>query len=244
MSRYCKLGINIDHVATLRNARGENHPDVLRAAKIVEQAGADIITMHLREDRRHIVDADLFDIKNNINLPINLEIAPTMEMIDIAISLNPESICLVPEKRQEITTEGGLDINSNIKNLNLISEKISKTDIKLSCFIDSDHRQIDLLDNLGIKIIEFHTGQYALSNNDKDRDFYLNKLKKAVNYSSNLGFTCNAGHGLNFENVKKIASIIKIQELNIGHFLMGESIFYGLEYVIKKMRNLIDMART
>ena len=186
----------------------------------------------------------LFDIKNNINLPTNLEIAPTMEMIDIAISLNPESICLVPEKRQEITTEGGLDINSNIKNLSLISEKISKTNIKLACFIDSDHRQVDLLDNLGIKIIEFHTGQYALSNNDKDRDFYLNKLKKAVNYSSNLGFTCNVGHGLNFENVKKIASIIKIQELNIGHFLMGESIFYGLEYVIKKMRNLIDMART
>ncbi len=242
MSKHCNLGINIDHVATIRNARGENHPNLLRAAKIVEKAGADLITMHLREDRRHIIDDDLLFIKNNINIPINLEIAPTLEMINIAISLNPYSICLVPEKREELTTEGGLDINSNFKGLSLLSDKISNTDINLACFIDPDIKQINSVKDLGINTIEFHTGQYA-SSNEKNRDLYYNKLKQAIEYASNIGIKCHAGHGLNFENVSKIASIQNIQELNIGHFLIGESIFYGLEYVIKKMKELIYVAR-
>ncbi len=243
MTLHCKLGINIDHVATIRNARGENHPNLLRAAKVVEKSKADSITMHLREDRRHVKDKDLMEIKNNINLPINLEIAPSMEMVNLAISLNPASVCLVPEKREEITTEGGLDINSNIKILDYIANRMSKTDIKLACFIDPDFKQIKLLKELKINIIEFHTGQYASAKESKNINFYYDQLKESIEYASNLGFNCHAGHGLNFENVSKIASIEKIQELNIGHFLVGESIFHGLENVIVKMKKIIDMAR-
>ena len=243
MSKFCKLGVNIDHVATIRNARGGDHPNLLKAAKIVEKSAADSITMHLREDRRHIIDEDIFAIKRNINMPINLEIAPTIEMVNIAIKLKPDSVCFVLEKRTEVTTEGGLDIKKNSKQLNSIFKKMFNTDIKIACFIDPDFEQIELLKKLKIYNIEFHTGKYALSKENKTRNHYFNELKDAVEYASDLGFKCHAGHGLNFENVKKVASIPEIQELNIGHFLIGEAVFCGFEKTINKMKKLIEASR-
>ena len=243
MSNYCKLGVNIDHVATIRNARGGEHPNLLRAAKIVEISSADSITMHLREDRRHIIDEDLFAIKKNINIPINLEIAPTTEMVNIAIKLKPDSVCFVPEKREEVTTEGGLDIKKNSKQLNLIVEKLFETGIKIACFIDPDFEQIDQLKKIKIDNIEFHTGKYALSQENTTRNYHFKELNESIKYASNLGFNCHAGHGLNFENVENIASIPQIQELNIGHFLIGESVFCGLEETINKMKKLIEASR-
>ena len=243
MSNYCKLGVNIDHVATIRNARGGDHPDVLKAAKIVEMSTADSITMHLREDRRHIIDKDIFTIKKNVNIPINLEIAPTIEMVNIAIKLKPHSVCFVPEKREEVTTEGGLDIKKNYNNLRKILQKMSNSSIKIACFIDPDYDQIKLLKELKIDNIEFHTGKYALAKDNETINYYLNELKKAIEYANNLGFNCHAGHGLNFKNVGNIASIPQIQELNIGHFLIGESVFSGLEKTILQMKKIIEVSR-
>ena len=243
MSNYCKLGVNIDHVATIRNARGGDHPNLLRAAKIVKTSNADSITMHLREDRRHIIDKDLFDIKKNVSIPINLEIAPTIEMVNIAIKLEPDSVCFVPEKREEVTTEGGLDIKENSEKLNKILQKMSNTNIKIACFIDPDFEQIKILKQLKIENIEFHTGKYALAEDNKSINYYLSELKKAIEYANDLGFNCHAGHGLNFKNVANIASIPQIQELNIGHFLIGESVFSGLEKTILKMKKIIEVSR-
>ncbi len=243
MSNYCKLGVNIDHVATIRNARGGDHPNLLKAAKIVETSNADSITMHLREDRRHIIDKDLFDIKKNVSIPINLEIAPTIEMVNIAIKLEPDSVCFVPEKREEVTTEGGLDIKENSEKLNKILQKMSNTNIKIACFIDPDFEQIKILKQLKIENIEFHTGKYALAEDNKSINYYLSELKKAIEYANDLGFNCHAGHGLNFKNVANIASIPQIQELNIGHFLIGESVFSGLEKTILKMKKIIEVSR-
>ena len=243
MSNYCKLGVNIDHVATIRNARGGDHPNPLKAAKIVETSNADSITMHLREDRRHIIDKDIFDIKKNVSIPINLEIAPTIEMVNIAIKLEPDSVCFVPEKREEVTTEGGLDIKVNSEKLNKILQKMSNTNIKIACFIDPDFEQIKILKQLKIENIEFHTGKYALAKDNKSINYYLSELKKAIEYANDLGFNCHAGHGLNFKNVANIASIPQIQELNIGHFLIGESVFSGLEKTILKMKKIIEVSR-
>ena len=243
MFKHCRLGINIDHIATLRNARGEGHPSLLEAARIVEKTKADSITMHLREDRRHILDDDLFKIKKKIQLPINLEIAPTLEMVEIAKTLKPHSICFVPEKRDEITTEGGLDIIKNYNKLKDLLKHFNMKEIKVACFIDPDIYQLDKIKNLGIDTIEFHTGKYALATLKNDIDCQLNSIVKAVDYANNLGLNCHAGHGLNFKNVTKIASIKQIQELNIGHFLIGESIFLGLENVIMKMQKMIKDAR-
>ena len=241
--KYCKLGVNIDHVATIRNARGGNHPGLLRAAETVKRANADSVTMHLREDRRHIVDNDLFEIKKNVNIPINLEIAPTEEMISISLSLQPHSVCFVPERREELTTEGGLDILScsEIISKNLLLFKNKK--INVTCFIDPDMEQIKALNKLGVNNIEFHTGKYASSQNKNDIDFHFQELKYAIEFSDKIGINCHAGHGLNFSNVSMVASIKQIKELNIGHFLIGESIFCGLEDTIIKMRELINVAR-
>ena len=243
MMKYCKLGVNIDHVATIRNARGGDHPGLLRAAEIVKRANADSVTMHLREDRRHIVDNDLFEIKKNVNIPINLEIAPTEEMINISLSLQPHSVCFVPERREELTTEGGLDILScsEIISKNLLLFKKKK--INVTCFIDPDLEQIKALNKLGVNNIEFHTGKYASSQNKNDIDFHFQELKYAIEFSDKIGINCHAGHGLNFSNVSMVASIKQIKELNIGHFLIGESIFCGLEDTIIKMRELINVAR-
>jgi len=242
-TNHCRLGVNIDHIATLRNARGDDHPNLIRAAKIVEKCKADSITMHLREDRRHILDKDLFEIKTKVKLPINLEIAPTFDMVEIAKKLKPESICLVPENREELTTEGGLDIVSNFEHLKKIIEKFIETKIKICCFIDADLKQIESLKNLNINCIEFHTGRYALSKNQEEKNKFLNKIKKSVDYATKLGITCHAGHGLNFNNVYEIASIKNIKELNIGQFLIGEAIFVGLETCIGKIKKKIESAR-
>ena len=239
----CKLGINIDHVATLRNARGQSHPDPLEAAIILKECKVDSITMHLREDRRHIKDKDIFLIKDKVDLPINLEIAPTEEMTKIAIDLNPRSVCFVPEKRMEITTEGGLNVESNMIKIDRLLNLFSSSKIKVACFIEPDFNQIDSLKSLGIKILEFHTGSYADAKTTKIIENKLSLIQEAAKYATKLGFDCHAGHGLNYKNVFNIASIKEIKELNIGHFIIGESIFSGLKNSILKMKDIINSAK-
>jgi len=239
-----RLGINIDHVATIRNARGSLHPDPIKAAKIAEKSGADGITAHLREDRRHISDKDIKDLKDNISIPLNLEIAPTEEMLEIALESKPERVCLVPEKRLEVTTEGGLELlNISDKNKSFIHNIINQckvANIDVSLFIDPDIKQIEAAKSLGVNIVELHTGEYCNSLNKLNE---LNRIKNAVIYAEDISIEVHAGHGLNFENVQEIAKIKYIKELNIGHFIIGESIFMGLERVIKQMRNIIDANR-
>ncbi len=236
-----RLGINIDHVATIRNARGGVHPDPVKAAKIAANAGADGITAHLREDRRHISDKDIKNLKKSIELPLNLEIAPTEEMLNIALEARPERVCLVPEKRLEITTEGGLEIvKLKDKNKYIIQNMIKECNncnIDVSLFIDPDINQIISAIDLGVNIIELHTGEYCNSSNPIDE---LIRIEKATEFANNNNIEVHAGHGLNFNNVIDIAKIRYIKELNIGHFIIGESIFMGLEGAVKKMRNIID----
>ena len=243
MERYVRLGVNIDHVATLRNARGENYPEVVEAAKIVEKSGADLITVHVREDRRHINERDLGEIINVINIPVNLEIAANSEMIKIAKKLKPSSICFVPEKRQEITTEGGLDVIKNYDNLKKSIKMLSNTDINIALFIDPDKDQLVATNKLGIKTIEFHTGSYANAFAKKiNVENELNKMRESTAFAKNIGLNCHAGHGLTFENVSSIVSIKDIVELNIGHFIIANSIFNGLANSILKMREIISIA--
>ena len=243
MDRYIKLGINIDHVATLRNARGGNYPDVITAAKIAEQSGADSITVHLREDRRHINENDLKNLLNNINVPLNLEIAAKEETIEIALSNKPKSICFVPENRQEITTEGGLDIKKNFNYLKEIIDPVLKTDIEVSVFVDPSEEQLQATKELGVKTIELHTGAYANAFEYKlNTELELDKLRSSAFLAKKLLLKCNAGHGLNFDNVVSIAKISNILELNIGHFIIADSIFNGLKNSIQKMRKIINEA--
>ena len=239
----CKLGINIDHVATLRNARGQSHPDLLKAAFILKECKVDSITMHLREDRRHIKDDDIFLIKDKVDLPINLEIAPTEEMTKIALKLNPRSVCFVPEKREEVTTEGGLNISANANKIEKLLDLISNSKIKVACFIEPDFDQINILKSLGIRTLELHTGSYADSKDKKNMKKKLSLIQQAAKYSTEIGLDCHAGHGLNYDNVYDIASIKEIKELNIGHFIIGESIFSGLKNSILKMKRIIRAAR-
>ena len=241
MKRHIRLGINIDHVATLRNARGENYPEVVEAAKIVEKSGADLVTVHVREDRRHINEKDLGDILNVINIPVNLEIAANPEMVRIAVEHKPKCVCIVPERRQEITTEGGLDVVNNFDKLKKICKLFSNNNINLAFFIDPDKDQLIATHKLGVKTIEFHTGIYAnafmqKSNVEKE----LKKIIESAAFAKELGLNCHAGHGLTFENVSPIASIKMIDELNIGHFIIANSIFDGLETSIIKMREIIS----
>ena len=243
IKRHIRLGINIDHVATLRNARGENYPEVVQAAKIVEKAGADLITVHVREDRRHINERDLGDVLDIVNIPVNLEIAANPQMVDIAIKFKPKYICFVPEKRQEVTTEGGLDVIKNFVKLQKILKKLSNTDINTSIFIDPDKDQLIATHKLGVKTIEFHTGSYANAFIQKTNvQEELNKIIESATFAKELGLNCHAGHGLTFENVTPIASIKNIEELNIGHFIIANSIFEGLENSILKMREIISKA--
>ncbi len=246
MNEYIRLGVNIDHVATIRNARGSVHPDPVKAAKIAQSSGADGITAHLREDRRHISDGDIKLLKEEIDLPLNLEMAPTQEMLDIALEAQPERICLVPEKRLEITTEGGLDVVNTKKNKLLLLEKIIdyayKSNIDVSLFIDPDIRQIRSAKSMGVKIIELHTGNFCSSKKEKKIE-ELEKLKVASEYAHREGIEVHAGHGINFDTVGDISKIKYVTELNIGHFLIGEAIFLGLKKTIIKMRKMIDLAK-
>jgi len=234
-----RLGVNIDHIATIRNARGQNHPDPIMGAIIAQKCGADGITIHLREDRRHIRDEDLIKLKKQIKLPINLEMACTEEMQKIAIKTKPHAVCIVPEKRQEITTEGGLDLIKNFKNLQKCINEIKKHQIKISLFIDANHQQIDMAKKLQADIIEIHTGEYCRLSGDAKKHEFL-KIKTAIEYATKLGLECHAGHGLNYKTAKEIAKIPEIYELNIGHFIIGEAIFFGLPKVIKKMKKMIE----
>tara|TARA_Y100000588_G_scaffold382149_1_gene469080 strand:- start:285 stop:1040 length:756 start_codon:yes stop_codon:yes gene_type:complete len=240
-----RLGVNIDHVATVRNARGGIHPDPIRAAKIVQKAGADGITAHLREDRRHIKDRDIELLREEIDLPLNLEMASTNEMLDIALKVLPNAVCLVPEKRAERTTEGGLDIAGNIQKLEPFVRQLNNAGIRLSLFIEPDRNQLDASKALGVPVVEIHTGAYCLEKfGSTEQSNALAKIIDSASYAEKLGIECHAGHGLDFSTVKKIAAIPNIVELNIGHFLIGEAIFEGLEQSISRMRALIENARS
>ena len=239
---YLRLGVNIDHVATVRNARGGDAPDPIKAALIAQNAGADGITAHLREDRRHIKDKDIERLMAEIELPLNFEMAATNEMKDIALKLKPNAVCIVPEKRMEITTEGGLDLISQFDRLKSICDQLNDNGMRISLFIEPDLRQIETAVKLKAPVIELHTGTYSeLEADDKENE--LRRIQRAVDYANELKIECHAGHGLNFENVGPIASIGKITELNIGHFLIGESIFMGLASAISKMKHLMAEAR-
>ena len=236
-----RLGVNIDHVATLRNARGVNYPSPLEAAKIVKKAGADQITIHLREDTRHINEKDSFNIIKKIKMDINLEIAPIDRMIKFAIKNKPNYVCLVPEKRKEITTEGGI----NLDNINVIKSinKLKKNNIKTCLFIDPNIQNIKKCNKLGVKYIEIHTGSYANKISKKNKKLELNKIIKCAKLAKKFNINCHAGHGLNFNNVIPIIKIQEIRELNIGHFIISHSIFFGLEKSIKMMIKLIKKYR-
>ena len=243
MKRYVRLGVNIDHVATLRNARGENYPEVTEAARIVEKSGADLVTVHVREDRRHVNEKDLGDILKVINIPVNLEIAANLEMVKIAVKYKPKYVCFVPEKRQEITTEGGLDVVNNFDKLKKIIKFLSNHNINLAIFIDPDKDQLIATQKLGVKTIEFHTGSYANAFTKKNNvELELKKITEGTAFAKSLGLNCHAGHGLTYDNVGAILSIKDIVELNIGHFIIANSIFNGLENSILKMRKIISEA--
>ncbi len=237
-----RLGVNIDHVATIRNARGGRHPDPVRAARVAEQAGADGITAHLREDRRHISDDDIERLVHEISLPLNLEMAATPEMLDIARRHRPHAACLVPEKRSELTTEGGLDVVSGASQLEGFIRQLSDVGIRVSLFVDPNEDQLDMAKRLGAPVVELHTGAYCEADGPA-RARALSRIAGAARHAEALGLECHAGHGLGFETVGPIAAIATIVELNIGHFLIGEAIFSGLDSAIKRMRALMKEAR-
>lgn len=235
MKRKIRLGVNIDHVATIRNARGGIHPDPVDAAILAQKSGADGITIHLREDRRHIRDADLKRLKKTIKLPINLEMAATEEMLKIALRTKPNAVCIVPEKRQEVTTEGGLDVVKNEKILREMIKKIHAKKIKVSIFVDANELQIKAAKKVGADIVELHTGEFCHKKGSAQKKEFL-KIQQSAQLVEKLGLECHAGHGLNYKTAKMIAEIPQIIELNIGHFIIGEAIFDGLPAVIKKMK--------
>ena len=242
MNRKIKLGVNIDHVATVRNARGERYPSPLRAALLSQKYKADSITLHLREDRRHIVDNDLREIKSKLKIPLNLEIAPTQEMEKIAIKHRPNSICLVPEKRKEITTEGGLNLNFNKTKIRKMISKFQKNGSVVSLFIEPSIKDIYLSKKFyNSDCIEIHTGKICnLINAKKPYKKELKKIEKAARYAHSIGLRVHAGHGLTFKSAKILSQIKFITEFNIGHFLIGESIFLGLKNVIKRFKKEIN----
>ncbi|MEL7199195.1 MAG: pyridoxine 5'-phosphate synthase [Pseudomonadota bacterium] len=246
MSTPLRLGVNIDHVATIRNARGGDHPDPVRAAEIVSRVGGDGITAHLREDRRHIRDEDLARIQDATDLPLNLEMAATQEMLEIALRHKPHAACIVPEKREERTTEGGLDAAGLHNTLVPIVDALRAEDIRVSLFIEANERQLDAALRLGAPVVEFHTGEYAHAILDGDSEKVASEVKRISDMAAlaaKNGIEPHAGHGLTFENVQPIAAIPQIAELNIGHYLIGEAVFIGLEAAIRKMRELMDDAR-
>ena len=235
-----RLGVNIDHVATVRNARGENYPDPLRAALQAEKCGAESVTIHLREDRRHINELDLKRIITKLRIPLNLEIAATKEMLKIALKRKPPFICIVPEKRKEITTEGGLNLNYRRKFLSTIIKKLKKNRSRVSLFIEPNLKDIKDSKNLNADCVEIHTGKFCnLVNKNKNYKKELDKIKNAINYGNKLGLEIHAGHGLTYKSARILSNIQGIKEFNIGHFLVGESIFVGLERTIKKFKNII-----
>jgi pyridoxine 5-phosphate synthase len=242
MTRDLRLGVNIDHVATIRNARGGRHPDPVRAARLAASSGADGITAHLREDRRHISDADIERLINEIDRPLNLEMAATEEMLAIALRHRPHAACLVPEKREERTTEGGLDVRGARDHLYPFVQQLRAAGIRVSLFVEPDPAQLDAASKVGAHIVELHTGAYCEAEGSA-RDRQLERLIAAAAHAEAVGLECHAGHGLTFDTVGPVAAIPTIVELNIGHFLIGEAIFGGLDSTIRRMRALMDKAR-
>ncbi|HEY1836309.1 MAG TPA: pyridoxine 5'-phosphate synthase [Rhizomicrobium sp.] len=242
-----RLGVNIDHVATLRNARGVEYPDPLRAAEMALAAGADGITAHLREDRRHIKDADIDALAGWNKLPLNMEMAATDEMVEIAARVKPHAVCIVPEKRQEVTTEGGIDAAGLHNRLAPVVRRLSENGSRVSLFIDADDNQIEAAKSLGAPVVELCTGAYCeafLASDSKAIAEHLERTERAAAKAGKFGIEVHAGHGLTYDNVKPIAAIPQLRELNIGHFLIGEAIFIGLDASIRRMRALVDEARS
>jgi len=242
LSGRLRLGVNIDHVATIRNARGGTHPDPVRAALIAAKAGADGITAHLREDRRHITDGDIDRLMAEIDLPLNLEMAATEEMLEIALAHRPNAACIVPEKREERTTEGGLDAAGQHDHLSYYVDKLVGANIRVSLFIEPDERQVEAALRLGAPVVEFHSGRYAHADGE-ERTTELKRIADCAALATKNGIEPHAGHGLTFDNVIPVAAIPQIAELNIGHFLVGEAIFTGLDASVRRMRALMDEAR-
>lgn len=237
-----RLGVNIDHVATIRNARGGVHPDPVRAAFLAVQAGADGITAHLREDRRHISDADITALVERLTVPLNLEMAATPEMLKIALAHKPHAVCLVPEKREEVTTEGGLDVAGLFDDLQPYVKRLGEAGSRVSFFIDPDIEQLEAAAALGAPVCELHTGAYCEAA-DEAQMAELDRIRKAAAAGVELGLEMHAGHGLDFESVMPVAALPSLTELNIGHFLVGEAIFTGLERAVMRMRDLMSEAR-
>jgi pyridoxine 5-phosphate synthase len=237
-----ELGINIDHVATLRNARGTIYPDPLKAARLAEEAGADLITLHLREDRRHIKDADLLALRPLIQTRMNLECAVTPEMINIACQVKPHDVCLVPEKREEVTTEGGLDVVGHFDTVKAATTQLKNAGIRVSLFIDPEEKQIQAAKDAGATVVELHTGRYAdLAGDQQIQE--LERIRKAAQFGKRIGLRVNAGHGLHEDNVKPIAAISELSELNIGHAIVAEALFKGWQKAIMDMKTLMLQGR-
>ena len=241
-SQVIELGINIDHVATLRNARGTSYPDPLRAALLAEEAGADAITLHLREDRRHIKDADVRAIRPRLNTRMNLECAVTSEMLDFACSIRPQDVCLVPEKREEITTEGGLDVRRYFSEVQAAVRQLQQEGIRVSLFIDADEDQIRAAADIGAPVIELHTGRYADAGEDT-LQHELERIREGVTSGIAHGLKVNAGHGLHYTNVQAIAAIAGIAELNIGHAIVAQAVFDGWQKAVGDMKAIMVAAR-
>jgi pyridoxine 5-phosphate synthase len=241
-SNTLELGINIDHVATLRNARGTVYPDPLKAAHLAEEAGADLITLHLREDRRHIKDADLMALRPLIQTRMNLECAVTPEMINIACRVQPHDVCLVPEKREEVTTEGGLDVLGHFDAVKAATTKLKAAGIRASLFIDPEEKQIQAAKDVGATVVELHTGRYADLAGDQQKQ-ELERIRKAAQFGRSIGLRVNAGHGLHEGNVMPVAAIAELSELNIGHAIVAEALFKGWQKAITDMKALMDQGR-
>ena len=238
-----ELGVNIDHVATLRQVRGTTYPDPVRAALLAEQAGADAVTLHLREDRRHIQDRDVEQLRSRLTTRMNLESAITAEMIAIALRIRPQDVCLVPEKRQELTTEGGLDVAGSLAQVSEAVRALSQAGIRVSLFIDPERRQIDAAAACGAPVVELHTGCYADASTEQARAGELARLKDAARAAVARGLRVNAGHGLHYDNVGDVAAIREIGELNIGHAIVAEALFSGWENAVRRMKRLMVEVR-
>ena len=233
------LGVNIDHIATLRQARGTNYPSPVDGALLCEKSGADSITLHLREDRRHIQDEDVWLLRDKLTTKMNLEMAATDEMVSIACDVKPRDCCLVPEKREELTTEGGLDVVSQIQRMTDVCSRLAQSNITVSLFIDAQKSQIDAAKQCGAPVIELHTGHYADAKNESEQVSELERIKEMAMYAHSIGLQVNAGHGLTMENTAPIARLDKIVELNIGHSIISRSVFVGLESAVKEMKKLM-----
>lgn len=243
MADYLRLGVNIDHVATIRNARGGMHPDPVRAAVLAAEAGADGITAHLREDRRHISDSDIERLLREIDLPLNLEMAATDEMLAIALKHKPFAACIVPEKREERTTEGGLDAAGGHNHLSRFVREMGEADVRVSLFIEPDPKQVEAAAKLGAPVIELHVGAYCDAKDATSREHHYQKLVVAAAKAAELEIECHAGHGISYDTVGPVAAIPTLMELNIGHFLVGEAIYIGFTEAIQEMRRRMDAAR-